>query len=231
MTKQLLEQGARVLLIDIDDTLILQEPASKKQRGYRLLALIQEAAMQAGVEHDIVESVFDRVLESVWWRWGDFLDALAIDPDVFWPWADEAESLRTQPTAPDLPEIFYRLHHAGYRLVITSNNPTDGIAHKLRQVGIDNPTQRRLLHATYGTNNTQANKTLPRFWQHVIDDLGVPPTSLTVIGDNPYDDQFVPNSLGIHHTILFSAVSSKAHDWDMIQDILLDDPQEAVAKR
>ena len=231
MTKQRLQRDARVLLIDIDDTLIFQEPAPQKERDYRLLALIREAAVKAGVEHHAIDRVFDRVLETVWWKWGDFLDALGINPDDFWPWADAVESLRTRPTAPDLPEIFYRLYRANYRLAITSNNPTDGIAHKLRQVGIDNPTQRRLLHAIYGTNNTQANKAQAKFWQHVIDDLGVPPSCLRVIGDNPHEDRVVPNRLGIQHTILFNAMSPKPHNWDMIQDILLSEPKEAVADR
>ncbi len=231
MTKPAIGRDTRVLLIDIDDTLILQEPTVQKERGYRLLALVREAALKGGVEHEAVDEVFDLVLDKVWWRWGDFLEALRIDPLDFWPWADAVESLRSRPTSPDLPDIFDRLHTAGYTLAITSNNPTDGIAHKLRQVGIDDLMQLRLFYAMYGTNNIQANKTQPTFWQRVIADLGVDPSRVTVIGDNHHDDQFVPKSVGIHHTLLFSAVSSKAHDWDMIQGALLDDPQQAVTKR
>lgn len=229
MTDKPIEPDQPILLIDIDDTLIIQQPHDQTERGYRLLALIRQIARHAGLEDAVINRAIETVFSSVWWRWGDYLDALGLESHAFWEFADAAESLRSRPTDPGLPGLFDRLNASGYQLNITSNNPTDGIAHKLRQVGLDDATQLRLFHAFYGTNNTRANKTQPVFWRRVVESLGADPSRMTVIGDNPHDDLAVPRRAGIERTLLFSAVSRRAHDWRAIEHILLHTHPEAVA--
>lgn len=221
MTKQMIETDQPILLIDIDDTLITQKPNDQTHRGYRLLALIRQMACDIGLEVSVVDRAIDEVFDKVWWKWGDYLDALDLDPNVFWPLADADESPRTRPTDLTLPERFERLSGSGYLLCITSNNPTDGIAHKLRQAGFDDVTQLRLFYAIFGTNNMRANKTQPEFWRRVVQSLGSDPSRMTVVGDQPLDDHAVPQQVGIERTLLFSEVPRKAHDWAEIEKILL----------
>lgn len=186
------------LLLDIDGTLVHQEdPLTPPRHGYALLSFMVKRALSTGMPFDEVDRRIESVLASTWWRWTDFLHALDLDVKTFWPEADEAERLRTKPLAEGLPALLTHLHDAGHRLVITSNNPTDGISHKLRLAGLDASLQADIISARFGTENARANKAQPAFWRHVLHTLNLDPSRSLVIGNDVHEDGGVPCTVGI----------------------------------
>ncbi|TWT69018.1 HAD family hydrolase [Crateriforma conspicua] len=184
------------LLIDIDDTLVHQSDVAGQT--YPLLELIkQQAAAQGLATRSTLRAIQD-VLDAVYWTWSDFLAAVGVDPVEFWLQADLIESRRTTVLDPQISARLARLQQAGYRLCITSNNPVDGIRHKLRLAGFDSQTQQNLFMDFFGTNNCRANKGQVQFWRCVVGQLRVAPETIAVIGDNPIEDGQIPSTVGIN---------------------------------
>ncbi|MEO0966553.1 MAG: HAD family hydrolase [Planctomycetota bacterium] len=189
------------LLIDIDNTVVRQTPGLREERGHGLLALIRDQAERRGAPPAAVTRAFDEVFDTVWWTWGDFLDRLGLDRDAFWAHADRVELNRSRPVDLRIRDRLIGLRRLGCRLIITSNNPADGIAHKLRLAGIDGRDQADLFDHLFGTDTIHAVKAEPVYWRRVIQRIGGDPNLMAVIGDDADEDGRVPRHAGIDRWI------------------------------
>lgn len=201
------------LLIDIDNTVIRQAAPPTVERGHALLALMRDKALQHGADASDIDRSLDDVMATTWWSWGDFLDRLDLPHAAFWRDADRLESQRTTPIDPGLADRARRLRHLGCRLYVTSNNPADGIAHKLRLAGMTRHAQRELFDGMFGTDRVMAIKAEPAFWTRVLDELGVARDRVVVIGDHPQEDGEVPASVGIEHRLRIETDECAASSW------------------
>lgn len=192
-------------LTDIDETLLTFKPGVSSPRS---TSSVMNAIRSYAVEvkkrtPESVEAEIDIVKKTVpWWTWTTFLERLGMDPARFWEYAFEYESAYLQPAEPDLPSTFADLKRRGASFFITSNNPPDGIRHKLRLAGFPNPE--RIFTAFLGATQMQAMKAEPLFWRKVIPETGVPPETLCTLGDDFHDDCEVPFSEGIRRAFLLN---------------------------
>ncbi|UKI32994.1 MAG: hypothetical protein L6W00_05625 [Lentisphaeria bacterium] len=133
-----------ILLIDIDDTLLVFRMVPGICHSTSSLATVirryavEERGMPEAESMARMEAVQARIK---WWSWSDFLEEFHFEPGPFWEYAREVESHYLIPAEPGLPETLKRLREAGCSLYITSNNPEDGIRHKLRLAGISRPEE------------------------------------------------------------------------------------------
>lgn len=198
------------LFIDIDGTITRfrdadAEHAGPELLGHRLLTLMRDrAARRLDTAADGAEAVIRRVFhQKTWWDWADFLHALDLDPEAFWRSADEAETRYIQPREVDLAEALSDLKDAGYELIITSNNPTSGIRHKMRLAGLDDRWQRRHVSRLLGTDRVRAMKWDAEFWHQALRLAGKEPTQVVVIGDTWHDDVLMPREAQIPYQLIF----------------------------
>jgi FMN phosphatase YigB (HAD superfamily) len=206
------------LLLDLDGTLIAERPHDPAHPlGHVLLGRMRDAARAAGLPDDDIAARIAAVDATVWWCWADYLAALHLDAPAFWARADAALRVEFPPMDPELPARLTRLHDAGYRLVIASNNPTDGIAHKLRLVGLDASDQRRLFAPHAGTEALRATKHRPAYWAAILRHHDLHPADCTVVGNHPDEDDTIPRAQGIARAVLVTPT----HRWPRIEADLL----------
>lgn len=192
-------------LTDIDDTLITFKPGCTVPRSTSgVIHVIRKYAVEKKkMPPETVDSKIDLVRKTVaWWSWKTFLEHLNIDPDLFWEYAFEVESVYLQPAETDLYEIFAEWKRRGASFFITSNNPPDGIRHKLRLAGFRHPET--IFTAFLGATQMQAMKADPLFWKKVIPLTGRPLETLCTLGDNFNDDCLLPFSEGIRRCFLLN---------------------------
>lgn len=216
-----------VLLIDVDDTLIHQTPEPGCR--YELLELIKQQAGHAGMDRNEVASRVQKVLDTTYWCWHDFLECLELDRASFWQLADDVEAQRTTRIDSRIEARLGRLRDKGYLLAITSNNPVDGIRHKLRLAGISSQDQEDLFVHYFGTDNCRANKAELTFWRYVVEHLGIPSDRISVVGDNPVEDGRVPSQVGIRRwfPIRNQDSSSGEATWSAVERQLLTEADSA----
>lgn len=198
---------ALTLLLDIDDTVVrgradVEPPEPILQHA--LLALIRDYATE---HHGKNKTDVLRVIEEVyncspWWDWNDYLDALTLDRDSTWSHLDDQVSQWLEPQDINLRSSLQTLVNQGHRVVITSNNPTSGIRHKLRIAGFDTPWQNQHIAGYMGTDVIQATKHQPEYWQRVLERIDTNPETTIVIGDNPHDDFEIPVRAGLRRYVL-----------------------------
>lgn len=208
----------QALLIDIDDTIVRLKPGANLPISRHavdwtgsLFGVLQRAGVElAGLSAEETDARIARVRREVrWWKWGDFIVALSLDPDRFWRFAHEHEAAYLEPTGDEIKPALERLRAAGLRLYITSNNTFSGIVHKLRLAGIrDISLFERLLAA----GELQAMKWEPVFWERALAAVGLPPDRVAVVGDNPRDDCAVPREAGITHSFLIDRAAARSHE-------------------
>jgi len=195
------------LFLDIDDTLIRRvedEPLTGPSLlEHRLLALMRDTAarthgLSVREAEDTIRRLFAR---KVWWDWHDYLHALRLEPEAFWPEADAYESRWLQPMDLGLMHHLEAVRDAGYRLVITSNNPTSGIRHKLRLAGLDADWQARHIDRVLGTDMVRGMKWHAAFWKRALKLAETAAIDVVCLGDNFLDDVTVPGQAGIHHRV------------------------------
>ena len=125
--------GTEALFIDIDDTITTYRPETpggppNKVEGQSLLWLMADFAQRTkGTPREQSEAIIRTICRNViWWHWSDFICELGLDAAAFWQYAYEDESKYLQAVDSGLPAIVDSLHKAGYRMFITSNNPSSG---------------------------------------------------------------------------------------------------------
>lgn len=196
------------LLIDIDGTLtdwIGQPPAEGRGLllGQSLLWQMREFAVQRnGMDSAEAERRIRHVLQTVrWWHWSDFLRELDLNGYVFWQFAYERESHYLGAIEDGLTSVFDRLHQAGYRMFITSNNPNTGILHKLRLAGLAEIYGSRYFLQYFCPCDLHYMKQDPEFWRRVLTHSGLSARTTIVIGDSWADDILAPQEAGIGRRI------------------------------
>ena len=202
----------RALMIDVDDTIIRAkagtQPVSTEfaDATSSLLGVLHQAGIeQAGLTAEEAKRRIESVKTEIrWWHWSDFVGALDLDSEEFWDYAQRTESLYLEATGPEILPALQRLRSRGFTLAVTSNNPNDGIMHKLRVAGIMdhdgvNPFDRLL-----GVAELQAMKWEPTYWERALAHLGLVAAEAAVVGDNLLDDYGVPLSVGIRCSFIIT---------------------------
>ena len=192
-------------LTDIDNTLLTFKPDVRVERSTSgVINVIRKYAVEEKkTAPESVNAKIDFVKKTVpWWSWSTFLEQLDIAPELFWEYAFAFESEYLQPAEPDLSETFAALKRRGALFFITSNNPLDGIRHKLRLAGFREPET--VFTAFLGATQMQAMKADPVFWRKVIPRTGCPTETLCTLGDDFHDDCRIPFSEGIRRCFLLN---------------------------
>lgn len=230
----------QALLIDVDDTIVRLKSDAGPLPGKHakdwtgsLLGVLQLAGIElGGLSPEEADTRIASVQRDVqWWQYADFIEALGLDAVQFWEFAHEREIRYLEPTGAEIRGSLERLRAAGFRLYITSNNPTTGIVHKLRLAGIEGP---HLFEHLIGASELRAMKSQSVFWDRALARIGMSADRVAVVGDNPRDDFTVPREAGITHSFLIdrardrSAENSDAvtyvRDFGQIADHLLHAP-------
>jgi len=197
-----------ILFIDIDDTITRfrshVDPESLGIfRGQLMLYLAREAAvLQKGITRQEAERIITEVHElTPRWHWADFICALGLDPVAFWQYAYAEELKYREPVSDSLPEVFDGLCRAGYKMIITSNNPVSGSMHKLRIAGLGEVCGTRYFLQVVGAQEMGCLKEDAAFWRCVLAHTGVERSRVIVIGDIWSDDVEAPLAAGIESRI------------------------------
>lgn len=198
-----------ILLIDIDDTLLVFRAVPGIYHSTSSLATVIEryAVEEQGMTETESVARMEAVRKRIaWWSWSDFLEEFHFEPGAFWEYAQRIESRYLAPAEPELAETLGRLRKSGCSLCIASNNPEDGIRHKLRLAGIERPET--LFDRFFSATELRAMKAESGYWQKVIAAVGAPVERLCPVGDNPDDDCRVPARAGICNSFLLGLRSS-----------------------
>lgn len=201
-----------ILLVDIDDTLLVFRTVPGISQSTSSLATVirryavEERGMPEAESMARMEAVRKRI---AWWSWSDFLEEFHFDSGEFWEYARQMESQYLVPAEPGLAETLKRLREAGCSLYITSNNPEDGIRHKLRLAGVVPPEE--LFDGFFSATRLRAMKAEIGYWRMVIEAIGAPLEQLCPVGDNPDDDCRIPARAGIRNSFLLRPRNSSQH--------------------
>jgi FMN phosphatase YigB (HAD superfamily) len=231
--------GREALFIDIDDTITRArdngDGLPPKFCDVPMLYTMRQAAIeQKGMDPTEAERVIMNVLESVqWWHWADFIIALGLDSYKFWEFAYQWDLQYLEPTSPELPVIFDKMHRRGYRMFVTSNNPSTGILHKLRVAGLAEIWGSPYFLQYFGPPTLRHMKWDTDFWNETIAQSGLDPHEVVVIGDNWHDDIITPTACGIKRRIHLDHNRTEAPEhvdgvwkvssWADISELLLSD--------
>lgn len=190
------------LLIDIDDTIVRFK---KGMSSHSFFDVLHTAGVElGGLSGDEASKRIARVKEMRWWHWSDFIVALDLNPKRFWRYALEVEKVYLEPTGSEICPALRRLKAAGILLYVTSNNPSSGILHKLSLAGVANIQGTTLFHQLLGATELNAMKSEPIYWEKALAHAGLDASEVATVGDNPHDDQEIPQSVGIRHTFLIN---------------------------
>ena len=136
-----------------------------------------------------------------WWHWSDFICALGLDAHHFWARAVEVESQYIGPLSGGLPAVFDGLKAAGWRMFITSNNPSSGILLKLTLAGLADIWGSPYFLQYLNPPALHHMKEDPGFWRQALAHTGLDPRRIIVIGDSWSDDILAPRAAGIGSSI------------------------------
>ncbi len=196
------------LFVDIDDTITTATGAPRVEGnglllGQSLLWLMRQFAVQHnGISPAEAEQRIRHVADTVsWWHWSDFLRQLQLNGHDFWEFAQTQEASYLGPVEPGLPDIFEQLWQAGYRMFITSNNPSSGMLHKLRLAGLADIYGSRYFLQYFSPCDLHYMKSSPEFWQRTLTHSGLPASQIIVVGDSWNDDVLSPSQAGIQRFI------------------------------
>jgi FMN phosphatase YigB (HAD superfamily) len=205
--------GIKALLVDVDGTLIRlradAHPAVRPTGDWSssLLQVLQQAGTSlGGLTAEESARRMQKVQEEIhWWHISDFMSALNLSPVSFWPHALRVELEYLEATGPDILPALHRLRAGGMRIHITSNNPNDGIWHKLRLARLAETWDPPLFEHILGVAELQSMKWDAEYWRRVLDRIGLSGGEVAVVGDNPHDDYQVPlAAIGIAHSFILS---------------------------
>jgi FMN phosphatase YigB (HAD superfamily) len=203
----------RALLIDIDDTItrvrLDRSDLKLKNNGNwtaSLFDVLQSAGVAlSGLTPDEAARRIAKVKAHVsWWHWSDYIVELGLDPKRFWDYAYETESKYLEATGPEIQPALARLRDNGVLLYVTSNNPNDGILHKLRLAGLANTQGAPLFSQLLGVASLHAMKWEPAYWKKALAHVALAPEEVAVVGDGLRDDYEVPHSVGLACTFLIN---------------------------
>lgn len=229
--------GRDVLFVDIDGTLTdWTAPPPREGEGAlcgsSLMWLMWEMAVEQGADPAEAEAVIRRIFTTMrWWHYTDFLRALNLDPAAFWAFAHRRESEYIGPVEAGLPVRFRDIQRAGFHMIVTSNNPSSGILHKLRIAGLGQIWGSPFFLQYLSPPDLHCMKCEGEFWHRALAHTGLPPDRAIVIGDLWRDDVEAPREAGIRRSILLDRTLETAtvkrdgvwlaRDWRRIVALLL----------
>ncbi|NLB69134.1 MAG: HAD family hydrolase [Lentisphaerae bacterium] len=212
----------KALLIDIDDTLIGPKPGANPPSGISgdwtssLMSILPEAGkVLGGLTAEEAGHRIKQVCTQVeWWHWSDFIKALEIDDGDFWNYAHEMESAYLDSTGTEVRDALLRLRSVGFKLYITSNNPNDGIRHKLKLGNLWEENGEQIFSRLLGVSGFRAMKWERAYWQKILQHVDLAPDEVAVIGDSLHDDFEVPHSAGIRRFFIIDRTEDRSASSD-----------------
>lgn len=199
----------KALFVDVDDTLIRFKkgsgfPEARRYSSGSLFWVLQRAGTElSGLAPEEVIKRIASVKENIpWWSWPDFIGKLGINPEKFWDLAYRIESEYMEPAGNEMSAAFRKIHDAGIKLYVTSNNPNIGILHKLRLAGLGDISGTPFFHQLLGATELQSMKWEPLYWERALMQTGLKASEVAVVGDNVKDDCEIPAMAGIHTSFI-----------------------------
>ena len=200
--------GNEALFIDIDDTITTfrketPDGPPNKIEGQSLLWLMAEHAHKTqGMPREQAAAIIRVVCRNVnWWTWCDFICELGLSAADFWEYAYLEESKYLTTVDAKLPRIIESLCEAGYRLFITSNNPSSGQLIKLRIAGLAKSWGSPYFLQYFGPPELHYMKWNMEFWQRALAHTGLSRDEVITVGDAWRDDVEKPREAGITRSI------------------------------
>lgn len=194
-------------LVDLDGTLTdYQEGAMEPENllhGNFLFPIIRDMMLEKGWEKDRAEkSILELAQRIIYWDYTDFIAEFELSAkeafDRMRKW--HSENLYAYPKT---VELVKRLFGDGKKLFVMSNNPYIGCLFKLQAAGLaDNDFASSYFNRIFGTNLLRGCKNLTSVWKCAIAQIPADISQICVIGDNPREDDEIPRSCGIQHTII-----------------------------
>jgi FMN phosphatase YigB (HAD superfamily) len=235
----------RALLIDIDDTITRLKPNHDQAKSNgnwtaSLFEVLQSAGVKlAGLSSKETARRIEKIKTQVlWWHWADYIVELGLDPKLFWDYAYQVESDYLEATGPEIRSALTRIRDNGILLYVTSNNPNDGILHKLRVAGLANSQGAPLFSQLLGVSGLHAMKWEATYWKKALAHIALAPKEVAVVGDGFRDDYEVPYSVGLAGSFLVNRIEDLSasntdtlihvRNFDQIADHLLADRRKSV---
>jgi len=205
-------RAIRGLLIDIDDTITrykrqVLDAEGRPPPDANFSSCLQSAGVElGGLTPEESAARIERVKTRIaWWHWSDFIVELELHPRRFWEYAYRREAQYMEAVDPRARYALRRLQTAGLLLYIASNNPDDGILHKLRLAGVADQYHTSLFTQLLGVSAFQYMKWDVLYWKKALAHIGLGGEEVAVVGDSPRDDYEVPRAAGIAGSFLLTA--------------------------
>ncbi len=189
------------IIVDIDDTLTGNIPGvlqidSRHLNNNALFDVLSECMIDCGMPREQAQTqLLDYVRKHVFWDYSDIILAFQLPSEKTWKrlvdW--HRQNLLVYD---DGVRMVHRLHDAGTHLSICSNNPLSGCLLKLHRAGLSDLSGSPFFEQIYCSNVIQGQKTAPHWWPRLMEDLGVSPGRVAIVGDNPRDDMQMPKAAG-----------------------------------
>jgi FMN phosphatase YigB (HAD superfamily) len=204
-----LDNKIKALFVDVDDTLIRFKSdsgvpeARRHGSGSLFWVLLRAGTELSGLAPEEVSRRIAFVKENiVWWNWTDFIGKLDINPERFWEFAYQVESEYIEPSGDEILTAFRRIQNSGVKMFVTSNNPNNGILHKLRLAGLGNFPGTPFFHQLLGATELRSMKWEPVYWERALAHTGLKAYEVAVVGDNIRDDCEIPAMAGIRTSFI-----------------------------
>lgn len=192
----LLEGG---VLIDIDGTLTddRDEPqiAPHHPLGNALFRIFLDEMGKAG-RRETAADLAAYTEKKVYWDYPDFIAHFALDPERIWSrlrtW--HAEHLKTYE---DGVRMVKTLYDRGCPLFIVSNNPLSGCLLKLEVAGLGTLEGSPWFRGIMCSNLHCGQKGQQAFWRRALEESGLAPAAVSIVGNDMHDDYLVPYEAGV----------------------------------
>ncbi|MCI6288517.1 MAG: hypothetical protein MR727_07245 [Lentisphaeria bacterium] len=195
-------------LVDLDGTLSAYREGAllpdKLFLGNFLFPVIRDQMMKNGWKRNEAENAIRKLTEeNIFWDYSDFIAEfnLPISETLMLMLKWHQENIVP---CNDGIACIKRLHAAGKKLFVMSNNPYLGCLFKLQAVGLaDNFFSSPYFCRIFGTNVLRGCKSQLAVWKRALAQIPASPEDVCVIGDNPREDRDIPEKCGILSTHLF----------------------------
>ncbi len=192
-------------IFDIDGTLsrYVDCDPSSFLHGNFLFPIVRDLMVEAGwAPGEAAAAILRETEENVFWDYCDFISAFRLPAVEAYRRFRAWHARHIAPYA-DAVGLALRLHAAGKRLFIVSNNPYTGCLLKLQACGLADDTGTDIFARVLGTDKLRGCKGVPGVWRRAIDQLAVDPALICAVGDNPVEDGDLPRACGVGAVHLF----------------------------
>lgn len=192
-------------LVDIDGTLTKyrQDAMLNLLHGNFLFPIIRDLMVESGWKKEKAEeAVGEYSNTNIFWDYPDFIAEFKLSSEEAFRRFRQWHAENIQPCEDGIT-LVKKLYADGKKLFIMSNNPYSGCIFKLQTAGLaDDDFQSPYFERIFGTNILRGCKFVPGVWERACACIPAAKTEICVVGDNPTEDQEIPASCGITHSIL-----------------------------